>query len=483
MNQGEMKFFQLISALGTDGRRRVEEHFNKGLFVKSPETKRLWDFFTQFNPEEESTFKTGETKEKASSVEFLHRLGVAVYPPNGCDPNRLRVLITRFSAKIETYLAIASFKKSPDFELQKLKVLGELNLEKHFYHTHRSLLKVLDTKPIESETALIRYFANRELNQFEIRNSRAPHLDLGATQKSLDTWFIVTKLKEACALLNNAEIFDSVPGLSFLPEIFQILEKGEYQQEPLISSYFALHKVLMEPENDLFYKDWVRILDENASKIEISELQDIHTFALNYCIRQANSGKSNYLMELFEVYKKTLATGTLLESEGFNPWHFKNIVSVGLRLGETKWVQAFFEEHIRSLPPRFYQNAYTYNLARIHFYQKDYPAVLKLLQKVEYEDVFYNLDSKVMLLKTYYELNEDISLDYLLATFRKFLKRNKQLSQQHKTNYLNLIKYLKKLLNIAEGNTKGLQELKSAVLAQPEVADVDWLLAKIENRL
>ena len=92
----------------------------------------------------------------------------------------------------------------------------------------------------------------------------------------------------------------------------------------------------------------------------------------------------------------------LLEKGIMSPWNYKNITAVGLRLEEFGWVQDFLLKFKPHLAPAHRDNAYKYNLAKLHFAKKDYDKVLELLREVEYDDIFYSLDSRSMLLKTYY---------------------------------------------------------------------------------
>lgn len=97
-----------------------------------------------------------------------------------------------------------------------------------------------------------------------------------------------------------------------------------------------------------------------------------------------------------------------------SPWDFRNIVVLGLRLGETDWVENFINTHKNFIPEAMRANAVSFNLAQVYFYQKKYEKVMVLLQKVEYEDLTYNLNSKSLLLIAYYELQEIETLHSLL---------------------------------------------------------------------
>jgi hypothetical protein len=97
---------------------------------------------------------------------------------------------------------------------------------------------------------------------------------------------------------------------------------------------------------------------------------------------------------------------------------------------------------------------------------------------VEFSDVYYQLDSKSILLKTYFELEETESFFYHASAFRVFLKRNKLVSDYQRTIYLNLIRYASQLMR-AEGQQKKIAVIKKKIETNRNIADLNWLLGKI----
>ena len=63
----------------------------------------------------------------------------------------------------------------------------------------------------------------------------------------------------------------------------------------------------------------------------------------------------------------------------------------------------FIELHLHHLPPNERDNAHTYNSAMLCYYRKQYRQAVKLLQTVEFTDLYYQLDARSILLKVYFE--------------------------------------------------------------------------------
>jgi hypothetical protein len=109
-------------------------------------------------------------------------------------------------------------------------------------------------------------------------------------------------------------------------------------------------------------------------------------------------------------------------------WEYKNIVTLGLRLKENKWVRDFIRKHLHHLAPHERKNALTYNSAMLGYHEKNYRLTLKLLREVEFSDLYYALDSRSLLMKVYYETDDPETLLYHISAFKIFLRRNKFIS-------------------------------------------------------
>jgi len=119
-------------------------------------------------------------------------------------------------------------------------------------------------------------------------------------------------------------------------------------------------------------------------------------------------------------------------------------------------------------------------LANLHFSEKKYRAAIKQLQKVDLDDVFYRLDARSILLKSFYELDDSDALFYHATAFRSLLNRNRKISDQQRKLYLNLIKHTISVSRAA-GDSVKLNAIRKRISKNPNVADLNWLEAKISE--
>ncbi|HNL40530.1 MAG TPA: hypothetical protein PKH43_15370, partial [Saprospiraceae bacterium] len=168
--------------------------------------------------------------------------------------------------------------------------------------------------------------------------------------------------------------------------------------------------------------------------------------------------------------------GILLENGLLSRFAFKNIVALGLRLEHFDWVGQFIEQYAPLLEEKYRNPNRLYNLARLHYARKQYQMAMPLLARVDESDLMLNLDSRVMLLKMYYETGEWDALDALIASFRIFLLRKKKSLGYHQAHYLNIIRFVQKLTRLRHNDRQAVAALRQTVQQQPALIEREWLL-------
>ena len=66
-----------------------------------------------------------------------------------------------------------------------------------------------------------------------------------------------------------------------------------------------------------------------------------------------------------------------------------------------------------------------------------------------------------------------------MESFRAFLNRHKEIPPQRRKNYLNLIKFTKKLTKIIPGDKKTIEKVRKEIEQTPALVNTDWLKEKI----
>ena len=307
-------------------------------------------------------------------------------------------------------------------------------------------------------------------------------------QDSLDIFYLSEKLRDACEMSLRNQLLQVDYSLHLLKEVLTEIHQhpAKYQAIPSIMVYYQIYQMITQ-QNPTHYFELKQTLKLHLQAFPKEELRSIYAYAQNYCISQINQGIGSFLAELFDLYKAQLQNHLLLEKGFLSEWHYKNIVTVGLRLKDYDWVAQFIESYKERLPLQSRENAHRFNKAAYCYAIQKYDEVLQLLLTVEYSDIRYSLDAKSLLLKAYYDLEENETLFALCDAFRQYLKRNKEISDFRKEGYYNLLKFTQKAARIRgeigfEAKEKLQAEvvkLQSEIAATETIFNVRWLESRV----
>jgi hypothetical protein len=331
-----------------------------------------------------------------------------------------------------------------------------------------------------SQAYLQRYSLER--NNYEILNlegDRNIRSNIEEINESLDIFYLSEKLRLFCKEFELRNLAIHTYKLTYIDEVKNMIKLRGYENVPSIKLYTNLLNLYTDSDNEDKFLSLRQSVSENNLLFPKKELAEIYSTIINYCSIQINKGNSKFLAQLFDFYKEVVSQNILLEDQSFSPYHFKNIVVIGLRLKEFNWIEAFITDYAPLLPENQRDNSLSFNLAQLYYYQKKYDLVIKTLQSVEYDDYIYNLNSKTLLICTYYDTGETDALFFLLDSFRAFLNRNNHIPENRKVIYRNFVSIAKKLAKMTPKDEKAKQKLTLELEPMNNVASKNWLLEKL----
>ncbi len=402
-------------------------------------------------------------------------------PDKPFDDVRFRKLLSELLKLVESYLAQQVYEENPLHQATYLiEAVGNLKMEKLYSSSMRTARR-LSKQQLFKPANYYFYQYQIESNFYDLQNSelrRESITNYEAIINNLDSFFLAEKLRWYTSILSRKSFVTYDYNLLFIDEIIDHLKKYNYEKIPPVAIYYQIYLTQKETEIEEHYFKLKNLIEKYSLLFPINEANEIYSHAINYCISKVNQGNDKFLYEFLDINEDLLQKELLIDGE-LSPWKFQNIVTIALRVGRFDWTNTFIHTYKNTLPDIYRENAVTFNLARLYFYQKEHDKVLSLLQTVEYEDIGYNLNSKAMLLGTYYELDEIEALYTFTDTFRVFLGRNKNITPKRKRSYLNLIKYVRKLTKLMPGDKKAVQTLKKEIEQASEVNSKKWLNEKI----
>ncbi|MBE2245904.1 MAG: hypothetical protein IAE67_01505 [Candidatus Competibacteraceae bacterium] len=407
-----------------------------------------------------------------------------LYKDQPFEEPKLRYLFSDFSKLLEQYIMLKELEKNKVQQNQLLLTYYRTHdIEKYFSQVLDETNKWLEQQnQRDSDYYFYRYLTEESLYYYSsVRRDKSLDTILQEAADNLDYYYLSKKLKYLCEMFTRQNFLNSDYHTPLLKEVTEYVRQSQMDSFPAIQAYYYVLQTLIEEDNESHYNQLLTYLDQHRQTFSRDEYRDLYFLAQNYCTKRINKGDTRYLNKFLDLSKILLDKELIYENGYIIPSTFKNIVTVGLRLEEFDWVEEFLIKYKDRLAPKYRDNAYTYNQAWLSFFKGDYRKTLRLLSNVEYMDVYYILDSKILLLKTYYE-TEDVDAFYSLAeSFYVYLRRNDLISDYQKTISLNFVKFVKRLMRIRLGDVKQAELLLSEIKEKQHVASISWLIKKTEQ--
>lgn len=404
-----------------------------------------------------------------------------VFPPNEKYSDvKLRVFLSKLVKLIEKYIVVKKIDQYP---------LAELNILNKYYslnHLHKNRTVFFNNK---SELSFDSYedflmfeyaYAMRKVelvyNEFSHDSDKKREHWENALMAQKRMSFFQTLMTQ-CVFLSFTQKYKSEKDSSYEDFIMNQLIESRDDQDPLIRAYICVYQLAKENNPELF-SELKNIVLNHHIPFE-SNYKALLSHSENFCIRFINSGKSEYLEQLFEIYKCEIQFFKL--PGDLNSSNFRNIVNCALQLGNIEWAENFVENYFSKVSMLDQENNYNFNYARIYFEKGDYKSAMRQLLKVTYEDSFYASSGRILLIKCYFELNDEMPLLSCCGSLTQFYNRSKEFTKQRVENSLHFIKYVKILQKHRLENNKAYFKKLHQKVSESNVVQKEWLLKKIED--
>ncbi|TND08641.1 MAG: hypothetical protein FD123_2145 [Bacteroidetes bacterium] len=462
----------LVNVLEESEKSAFRKYLACDFFTGNAQLGKLFSFLADRTGSE-----TEETKLRRSAFRFC-------FPGRHYNDKKLRYLMTELCGHLENFLTLQSIRRDPEKSenilSKELAVRGAEKAYNSLLHNHR----LIEQRSARRDADFYLYRYTGEFHHLAYASAtlkRDDKSNIEDTVNYLDRFYLARKLQLCCEIFNVRNVLSVDYKVFLLDEILHHLENRSYEDTPVIRIYYRILMTLLESEKEEHFDSLRELLLAHGAAFSLPELREMYQYVLNYCIKKINTGHMQYQRTLFEIYKVILENKVLLSEGHLSQWDYKNIVTISLRQQEFDWTQQFIQRYKSELPSRERENAFVYNMAFLHFHRGEYSQTLQLLQKVEFTDLYYQLDSRVILLKIYFELDDTETFFYHTAAFKTFLKRNKLISDYQRAIYLNLVKFTSRLLRAGTSRRK-IALVKKLAEENRQVADLAWLLKKVEER-
>ena len=405
-----------------------------------------------------------------------------VYNNDKSNPQELRLLYSRTFQLLKQFLFIESVKENKiefGFTLsEEFKKLKDKDLfTKTFQKTSNELE---DEKWRDLDFYQDKFRLEQLYYDFISDYERTKENNLQVLTENLDVYYFIQKLNHACMIISHQSVFKKDYNLDSIKHMVLFLDDNKLflEKYPALNVTYNCYKALIEEDHQSHFSKLKSLLIQHKNIFRPKHIRFLYSSAINYCIKRINSGASDFYQELFSLYKDGIENEILLENNRLTRFSYKNIVALAVGLKEFDWVEKFIYDYKEKLDPKYRDSFFTFNLAKLKQAQNKYEEAMSLLIHFNPEDILMTLAAKANLLKMYFELQEFNSLDSLLHSMDKYLDRKKVLGY-HKKHYKDVIKFSRKLMNLAPYAQEERETLRKQIEASEMRSERDWFLKQL----
>ncbi len=460
-----MKLVLLFQTLNRAELRQLRQYVASPLYNEQPAMMKLFEYMVQ-----NCTSKRGGNFNRAAALTIVFETAAT---KNDLD---LRRLCSDFQRIIEQMLCQRADQSDPSSrQLRLLQAFRERRLNKHFEHQWQQAEAILPQ---------VSY-----LEQYNIRFERyeqdrgLPHtspLELQNLSDLLEQAFLLEKLRLACVLLAHQAFYRAEYDPGMLAQLLEQAAIRGYLDKPDIALWHDAYQTIINPTETKHFESLSKALMSGVLQLSPNEKRNLYLLAINFCIRQMNTGAEKYTRSVFELYRNGIESGALIEHGALSRFTFKNTISAGLKLSEHDWVDNFITTASPLIEPMYRNGITQFCRARLHYARGEHAAAMQLLLTAEHHDLLTDLDARVALLKIYFELKEWQPLRALIDTTRNLLYRRNKLSDYHRESYLNFLRMVLQIISLLPNDRVAWTALRGEIAIQDKLPERLWLLERLD---
>ncbi|MGB0840155.1 MAG: hypothetical protein ACPGXL_08445 [Chitinophagales bacterium] len=412
-----------------------------------------------------------------------------LFPKVPYKEQKLRYAATDLAKALENFLSHQAFlEERTTVNAFLLKAYAKRGLHKYFGQTLQNTQGELQKQSLRDANYFLQayHFEEEKFNFSPISTKEATGI-LKQIMHDLDQFYMANKLKYCCEVFNYLNVYknnilidDQQPLL--LQELLNHLEQNPPSEaSPAVVLYYQILLTLIDGDNETHYTTLTEYLQTYKTAFTPQEMHNMYIYARNYCIKKLNTGSDTYTRKLFELHEELLESKIIMHRGYLIQSDYKNITSIGLWLKEWDFVENFINDYKKYLQPEERKNAYLFNTAHYHFAKKEFQKTLEMLNQVEFTHTYYHTDTKILIVKCYYELEEVIPLFNIIDTFKAYLRKNKLVSNAIREVYATFLSVVKKMTRMKMGSRQSIDSLRKEIAKTYLGSNSEWLMEKVNE--
>lgn len=487
----ESRLLVLLNTFSKEEWKQFKLFVRSPIFNTNPKCVELLMLLAEYAPDFEAKKLEKETIfKKIFPNEVL-------YKPKGENPI-LRTTMSRLLSLAKEFLVFQQYqgkkkKKSTKPMQHYFLLLEDLQSRrgtiKLFKDVAKKATKTLHEKRFRDEEFYKNQYHLQALqyNQYSRHKKQAMPMNLATVLTTFDTYYFINKLYSYCAAITKAHTSNIEYPPLFFDKLLAEVAQLPLKEIPAVALYYHTLLMFHHMDEEAYYQQFRQCLDNVVNILPSQDLTQIYTLATNYFLGKQTTANRQYQIQAFGLYQDMEQKGYLLNKGYISTIKMKNIVKLGLQVGEFEWVAWFIQDYKDKVPTQFQESVYNFNMAAWHFAKKNYATAHSLLLQVGTVNVFYEIALRHLLLKIYYELDETEALFNVKNTDIRFIQQNKKLPKKRKDADIAFIRKTVGLCrikhNLPTGRSKSLTVLLDEIHHQKSLSERQWLLEKANEEV
>lgn len=276
------------------------------------------------------------------------------------------------------------------------------------------------------------------------------------------------------------EFFDKTS----IKEIIDYMNTNEIEFSETAELYYYRIICNTSPFDENYYFKFKDLVLKNMRLLSRKEVYGLFNALETFCLIKSNSGKSEFVEELFEIFNLEIDNNfyKYSESSPVTFMKFRNTYSIALSMKKTEWAEKFIEKFRNEIIESDRDNVLKIAGAHIDFEKGDFNKVLVGIAGINADHVYSKVDIRNLTVMSYYELNYTESALSMIDSFKHFITGSKNMSEVFRQSHLRFINSLHSLIiHKGKSNKDKLTELKIKLLPLKNDRRSLWMISKIDE--
>lgn len=274
------------------------------------------------------------------------------------------------------------------------------------------------------------------------------------------------------------KFFDSIS----IPDIIKYMKEHGIEFSETAELYFYRVLCNTHPYDENHFYKFKELTLSHLTTLNRTEIYGLFNAMETFCLIKINSGKSEFVKELFDLFNTEIDKGfyKFSDTSPLTYMKFRNTFIAAVSLGKLEWITGFMERFKRDLIDDHRDNIIAIAEAQLDFERGRFENVLEKISQIKTSMVYLKIDLRNLTLMSYYELGYIESVITSIDSYRHFLSVNKSITEVFKNSHLRFLNSLSSLINFKEkGQTDELMMLKEKLLPFRNERRIGWLIDRI----